>query len=244
MPGKIKKLFMKEQFNPSLLGIFINPFYFARKGLFKGIIDFLPELKGNLLDVGCGSKPYEAYCSVNTYVGLEIDTPENRKNKKADYYYDGKTFPFKNTSFDSLMCNQVFEHIFNPSEFLMEINRVLKSGGTILMTVPFIWDEHEQPYDFARYSSFGIMSLLERNGFQIIRSKKSMNDIRVIFQLLNAYLYKKASSNYVYLSIANLFLMSPINLIGEVLSKILPENDDLYLDNVILAKKVKNVNAC
>lgn len=241
MLDRLKQFIKKEQFKPSLLGIFINPFYFARKGLFKGIIDFIPSLKGNLLDVGCGSKPYEPYCDVDSYTGLELDTPENRKNKKADYFYDGKIFPFEYSSFDSLICNQVVEHVFNPGEFLKEINRVLKLEGMFLLTVPFIWDEHEQPFDYARYSSFGIRFLLERHGFQVIRTRKSMNDIRALFQLLNTYFYKKTSSNYIFLSLAILFIMSPINIIGELLSKFLPENDDLYLDNIVLAKKVNNI---
>jgi SAM-dependent methyltransferase len=66
----------------------------------------------------------------------------------------------------------VLEHVFNPDDFLNEVNRVLKPSGKLLLTVPFVWDEHEQPYDYARYSSFGLRSLLEKHGFSIVKHEK------------------------------------------------------------------------
>jgi hypothetical protein len=68
-----------------------------------------------------------------------------------------------------------------------------------------------------------------------------MNDVRIIFQLINAYLYKKTitSNQYVNLMVT-ILLMSPFNILGELLSKILPKNDDLYLDSIVLAQKEKS----
>jgi SAM-dependent methyltransferase len=236
----IISLVERQQFYPTWLGIFVNPFYFARKGLLENIQDLAPNIKGKTLDIGCGSKPYEKIFQASEYIGLEIDSPENRKGKKADYFYQGDIFPFPDDSFDSIVTNEVFEHIFNPENFLSEIHRVLKQDGILLMTVPFVWDEHEQPYDYARYSSFGIKFLLEKHGFKIIEHRKSMNDIRTIFQLTNAYLYKVTSpKTWSSNLLVSLFLMSPFNILGEIFSKILPRNDDLYLDNIILAIKIK-----
>jgi SAM-dependent methyltransferase len=242
MINKLKSTYGSEMFNPKIIGLFINPFYFARKGLYKHISELITNLNGKILDIGCGQKPYQGICKCNEYIGLEIDTPENRARKKADFFYDGVTMPFENKSFDSLISNQVFEHIFNPYQFLKETNRVTKMGGLFLMTVPFVWDEHEQPYDYARYSSFGLKHILNENGFEIIEHRKSNNGVEVIFQLMNDYIYKVTltKSSYVNLLIT-LFLISPINIIGFILSKILPKNDDLYLDNIVLAKKVKDV---
>lgn len=242
MLNKLKELYLKEQFYPSLLGLFINPFYFARKGLYQNMIKLAKNIKGKTLDVGCGQKPYEKFCNSSEYVGLEIDTAKNRKFKKADYFYDGTIFPFKECEFDSIIINEVFEHVFNPSEFLNETNKVLKREGILLMSVPFVWDEHEQPFDYARYSSFGLKFILEKSGFKIVESHKSMNDIRVIFQLLNDYIYKKTITKNPYINLLlTIILMAPFNILGEILSKILPKNNDLYLDNIVLAKKEKNV---
>ena len=59
--------------------------------------------------------------------------------------------------------------------------------------------------------------------------------------LINSYLYKKTltSNQYVNL-IVTVLLMSPFNILGELLSKILPKNDDLYLDSIVLAQKEKS----
>jgi SAM-dependent methyltransferase len=229
----------KQQYFPNWFGMFVNPYYFSRKGLYANIADLAGNIDGKILDVGCGQKPYAALFKSSEYIGLEIDTPENRRTKKADCFYDGSRFPFSDQEFDSVVVNEVFEHVFNPVEFLMEIKRVLKPGGMLLMTVPFCWDEHEQPHDYARYSSFGLMATVEKQGFTVIEHRKSMNDIRAIFQLLNGYIYKKtfASVTNSYLGLlANLVLIAPFTVLGELLAKILPRNDDLYLDNIILAK--------
>jgi hypothetical protein len=114
----------------------------------------------------------------------------------------------------------------------------LKDQGALLLTVPFIWDEHEQPFDYARYSSFGLKSLLNRNGFDIIEQRKTLTDVRVIFQLINAYIYKITATKNSFINIGiSIFLMSPINIIAVLISRVLPSNQDLYLDNVVLARK-------
>ncbi len=242
MIKKLKSIYKKEQFNPKIIGLFTNPFYFARRGLNKNVSLLIGNLSGSLLDVGCGSKPYESICNVDSYVGMEIDTPENRMNDKVDVFYNGITMPFDEKSFDSILTNQVLEHVFNPNVFLKEINRITKINGQILLTVPFVWDEHEQPIDYARYSSFGLKHLLSEKGFEIVESKKSNNGLSVIFQLMNAYLYKITLTKSVFINLmTTLLLMAPINILGLIFSTIMPKNNDLYLDNVILAKKIKDV---
>lgn len=243
---KYKNFYFAQQFNPSYFwGMLLNPFYFARKGLFQTTSILAPFLKGDVLDVGCGSKPYQKlFVNAKSYVGLEYDTPANRRSKNAEYFYDGARFPFLDSNFDSLVCNQVFEHVFNPNEFMGEIYRIMKPGGILLLTVPFVWDEHEQPYDFARYSSFGIRSILEKQGFTIIEHRKSVDDVRVIFQLFNAYIYKKTITKSGLLNmLLTMGLMAPFNILGELLSFITPRNTDLYLDNIVLAKKADITHA-
>ncbi len=238
MINALKRFVENQNFNPGLSGIFFNPFFIARRGLAKNIKQLSSEISGRILDVGCGTKPYESFFNYTEYIGLEFDTGIDSEKKSADYYYDGKTFPFQSESFDSVVCNQVMEHIFEPEDFLKEILRVLKPKGRLILTVPFVWDEHELPYDFARYSSFGLKHLLEKNGFEIITHKKSVNDISVIFQLLSDYFYKISFKNKFLKWVVMFLLIFPSNLIGIILGKLLPDNNDLYLDNIILAEKI------
>jgi SAM-dependent methyltransferase len=242
MLKKIAKIVKKEQFQPGILALFTNPFYFSRRGLYHAILEYGPLITGKTLDVGCGQRPYEHLVASKKYIGLELDTPAARTMKKADIYYTGKRFPFRKESFDSVMLNQVFEHVFNPEEFLQEVNRVMKRGGRLLLTVPFVWDEHEQPHDYARYSSFGIAWILKENGFAIIEQRKSVNDIGILFQLINGFIYKKVQTHNLILNhIFFFFLIAPFNILGSLMAKLTPKSDDLYLDNIVLAEKVKNV---
>ncbi len=228
----------RQQFFPGVGGLLVNPFYFARRGLLDGLARFFPELRGEVLDVGCGSRPYEKLIPAARYVGMEVDTPRTRASFAADIYYDGRTFPLADESFDGVLCSQVLEHVFTPAEFLAEIHRVLRPGGCLLLAVPFVWDEHEQPHDFARYSSFGLRSILENAGFEVEAQHKSAADARVLFQLLNAYLYKVTLTRRPRVNLLlTLALMAPVNLAGVVLGRVLPANPDLFLDNIVLARK-------
>jgi SAM-dependent methyltransferase len=225
----------KEDFNPGILGIIVNPFYFARRGLHRHISVLAGAFAGKILDVGCGSMPYRNYFQCTQYVGMEVKA----HNTTADCYYDGQLFPFRDEEFDGVFSSEVLEHVFTPQQFLQEIHRVLKTGGLLLLSVPFVWDEHEKPFDYARYSSFGLRHLLETGGFEILKSHKTMADIRAICQIINAYIYKKTANRSRRLrTLYMLALTAPCNLIGAVLARILPTgNSDFYLDNVVLARK-------
>ena len=238
MIAALKSRFHREQFHPTWLGLFINPFYFARKNLHAHVSELAAKLGGKVLDVGCGTKPYLRYTKASEYIGLEIDSLDKRQHSKADFFYDGHDFPFQNTEFDAVITNQVLEHVFHPDYFLAEINRVLKPNSLLLLTVPFMWDEHEQPYDFGRYSSFGLMYLLKTHGFTPIEYRKSPPDFQAVAQLVTAYVYKITPTSSRWADILRtFFLIAPINVFGALFAKILPANQDLFLDNIVLAQK-------
>jgi SAM-dependent methyltransferase len=238
MLNRIRDVVRQQAYRPDWLGIGLNPFYLARRGLYRVMSDLACRMHGALLDVGCGSKPYQALFSVSSYVGLDIDSEQARHKGVADAFYDGHRFPFEACHFDSVLCNQVLEHVFNPDEFLSEIHRVLVPGGMLLLTVPFVWDEHEQPFDYARYSSFGLAALLERHGFRIKEHRKIGADASIFFQLFNAYLYKITLKSPRWFSRVVMLTAAPIvTLLGLFWGKLLPDNPDLYLDQVVLAEK-------
>ncbi len=227
-----------EQFDPGWLGLLVNPFFFARRGLARTLREFFPELTGAVLDVGCGRKPYRALVPAATYTGLDMDTPQMRALGAADLFYDGGKFPCADADFDGVLCSQVLEHVFTPADFLGEIHRVLRPGGRLVLAVPFVWDEHEQPQDFARYSSFGVRALLERAGFEVVAQRKSMADARALVQLASGWIYKTTRTRSRPLNLcAQLALIAPVNVMGAVISAVLPGNPDFYLDNVVLARK-------
>ncbi len=231
--------FMQRQaFFPTPVGIFLNPFYFARRGLAAAVRRHAPQLRGRLLDVGCGTKPYQALFTVDAYVGLDIDSETVRGLGVADHLYDGRNFPFEDAAFDSVLCNQVLEHVFEPDRFLGEIRRILKPGGKLLLTVPFVWDEHEQPFDYARYSTFGLRALLEKNGLRVLQQEKIGADASTLFQVINVYVYKVVARWPSPLRLlATVGVMGSINVIGAVAGRLLPDNPDFFLDQVVLGER-------
>lgn len=241
MLNKLLSFYKHQQFVPSLASVFINPSYFIRKGLYKRILENAGKLKGILLDVGCGSKPYKDFFNEDLYIGVDIkNEAHSHEYESIDVYYNGISLPFKDKQFDSAFSSEVFEHIFELRKVLQEINRVMKKNGLALFTVPFVWDEHEIPFDFGRYTEFGIRYLLEQNGFEILDIKKDTNFVETLFQLWILYLFYKLYSKNKYLNILiNIIFISPFTILGILFSKLLPKNYKLYHNNIILAKKNK-----
>jgi SAM-dependent methyltransferase len=238
MITSLKTWLRRQAFDPGPAGMLVNPFFLARRGLMRAMRKFAGRVSGRLLDVGCGQKPYRDVFDVSSYIGVEIDSPANRKSKRADYFYDGRHLPFADHEFDAVLCNQVLEHVFEPEEFVAELLRVLKPGGILLLTVPFVWDEHEQPFDYARYSSFGLRHLLAKHGFVVDEHHKTLADASVLCQLWNAYIFKITQTRFRILNLLfTALLMAPVSLAGVVLSPLLPRNADLYLDNIVVAHR-------
>lgn len=236
---KLRSYLLREQFNPSFIGLFLNPLYFGRKAIYENIKAFAKNITGTTLDIGCGSKPYKNLFNTENYIGMDIEVSgHNHTDSPIDVFYDGHTIPFENNYFDSIVCFEVLEHVFNPDDFLMEAYRVMKPGGSAVFTVPFIWDEHEQPFDYARYSSFGLKHLFEKCGFNVVNCNKYLYDLRLLSLLMNVYIYKVIRKliphKISYLLI--LPLTSINNLLGHIFY-LLPKNSDLYFGNIFLLKK-------
>ncbi len=224
---------------------FSNPFYFIRRGLYKGLLETAPRLAGNVLDFGCGQKPYRSlFTNADCYTGLDIEqSGHEHTGEDIDVYYDGKVIPFDDGSFDHVFATEVFEHVFNIDEVLPEIRRVTRIGGRLLVTCPFVWPEHERPYDFARYTSFGIRHILEQHGYEIEQEIKTGHFFEVILQqqIFFVFCFLPKNPKALYLVLHQLFIMPQI-LIGGFIARILPgrmKRKDLFHNNIILAKRVR-----
>ncbi|HET6254270.1 MAG TPA: class I SAM-dependent methyltransferase [Puia sp.] len=238
MPDQIATFLRRQSFQPGLPGLFLNPFFFIRRNLFLNIRRTAPLLKGRLLDFGCGRKPYENLFTVSEYVGLDLEqTGHDHRNSKVDVFYDGKHIPFPDGSFDALFCGEVLEHVFDPELVLPEMRRVLKPDATALMTVPFCWNEHEVPFDYARYSTFGIKYLLEQHGFEVLEVRRSGNFVQVNFQLWALYFFELFRGLGTAGKLLSMIFIIPINIGGSLLRMLLPKNDSLYFNSIITAKR-------
>lgn len=239
--NRIFGLLKRQSFLPARWSIFFHPFYFIRRDLYRHIRREAPALKGSLLDFGCGRKPYEQLFRVERYTGVDLEeTGHDHRNSKVDIYYDGKTLPFGDKTFDALFCSEVLEHVFNVDEILPEIHRVLKPGALALITTPFCWNEHEVPYDNVRYSSYGMIYLLEKHGFTVRKLIKSGHFASVQVQLNALYFYEIFKRFGTTGKIIAQIFISPLNIAGSLFLLILPRNKSLYFNNIILCEKMNS----
>lgn len=196
--------------------------------------------EGRLLDLGCGKKPYKnLFPNVSEYIGVDFHNEgHDHSSEDIDVFYDGKTIPFPDDTFDGVLCTEVLEHVEDLEGIMDEIRRVLKPGGKALITVPFVWNEHEMPFDFRRFTLTGITRLFETKGFKIEREHKNGNAIKVLFQLWIMYIYRFIVTKKVIFNILlNIVLIFPFTVIGTFFSFILPRQKDLYFNSIIVLEK-------
>ncbi len=145
-----------------------NALYFQRQLLLEQLYTVEPLVIGKLLDIGCGTQPYRSlFTQVTSYTG--VDLPGSCHTLPPDtVLYDGETIPFPANSFDWVMATEVFEHVRRPELLLASTYNVLLPGGGFFMSIPFLAGVHEAPYDFRRWTNYGLIDELERAGFEKI----------------------------------------------------------------------------
>jgi ubiquinone/menaquinone biosynthesis C-methylase UbiE len=193
-----------------------------------------------VLDFGAGSAPYrELFSNAEAYITVDIEVSGHEgEDKVADHFYNGRVLPFPSESFDAIFSSEVFEHIFNLPEILRDLHRVLKPNGQMLITAPFVWEEHEAPYDFARYTSFGLVHLLTEAGFVVEEQVKTTGYIETIFQMVSVYLLQNSPLHSGILRQLGIFLISaPINALGIILNSLMPRDERLFHNLVITCRR-------
>lgn len=232
----------KISFQPSgILPVFLNPFYFDRFALFKGISENSKYMKGKVLDFGCGTKPYENLFKCKEYVGLDIKNKHHKKHsEKVDVFYDGKTLPFDKESFDSIFSTQSFQYVSDPRGTLRELNRVLKSGGNLLISVPMLSNITERPLDRYRYTGDALKELFEESGFRIVKNSPLESNLgHIFFHLINSQLCRNLSKSNILKKLFIVTLSGVNNIFGLLLGLLFKKNPDCYLENLLIVKKIK-----
>jgi len=161
----------------------------------KMLADLAPQARGQLLDVGCGQKPYEHIFRpyVDAYIGVEFGDTFQRTSSstiggKPDFVYDGKTLPFESKSFDTILSIQVLEHTPAPGPLVVEMSRVMKDDGLMILSAPFSFRLHEEPDDFYRYSPHALRHLCGQADLEVIQMEARGGLFSVIGHKLNSYL--------------------------------------------------------
>ena len=135
----------------------------------ESVAKSLPE-GSSILDAGAGESVYKKLFSHCSYKAIDLAVGESRWNyANLDYVGFLHEMPIEDEIFDAVLCTQVLEHLEWPRESVKEMYRVLKAGGKLFMTVPMAQDEHQIPYDFFRYTSYGLQSICKHAGFREVK---------------------------------------------------------------------------
>lgn len=127
------------------------------------------------LDIGCANSPYSKYFP--NRVGFDIASGPG-----VDIVGDAHSLPFKDGEFEQILCTEVLEHLHTPEEAIAEMMRVLKPGGTILLTTRFIFPIHDAPHDYYRYTKYGLRHLFR--SWDIVELKEEVTTLETIGVLL------------------------------------------------------------
>lgn len=200
--------------------------------------------KGAVLDIGCGNKPYEEMFAGNITSYTGCDVVQSDKNK-VDVICPATELNFPARQFDTVFSTQVIEHVDDPAKMLAEANRVLNMNGHIILSAPFTWELHEEPYDFYRYTKYGLRAMLEKAGFEVIDIKANGGKWAAVVQLQINIIYsgfasKKISSRFVKFLFTKLGFTRLFNSIGLWLDR-RGADDLLTLNYVAVAKKVRGL---
>jgi SAM-dependent methyltransferase len=150
---ELRTIEQRKKFSPALLA------------MSEALTPVLREnLRGRFIDIGCGEVPFKGIILglVDEYRTLDIE----ERTDDLDYIGDVQDMPMiPDRSFDSAGCFGILEHVPDPARAAAEINRILKPGGVLIVTVPFLARIHEIPFDYYRYTGNGIKHLFENEGF-------------------------------------------------------------------------------
>jgi len=150
-----------------------------------------------VLDAGAGEGMYRFLFEKMRYVSIDL-CKISKAYGKISAISDLSRIPFPANFFDMVVCTQVLEHVNDPKAVLFELGRVLKPKGLLWISVPFFYEEHEIPYDFFRYTHFGLRHLLELSNFQIDRMEWLEGYFGTFAYQLNtaARFFKDVKKNY------------------------------------------------
>lgn len=185
---------------PSLSGTGYLSQRAIQRSLTKIVAMVAPKDGERVLDLGCGNRPYQWMMPNVNWVGVNpvIDGAE------PDVIGDALLLPFKSGSLDGVLATQVLEHVRRPWVAIEEIARCLKPGGWCILTVPMSWRLHEEPWDYWRFTRYGVRSMAEDCGLEV---EFIQEDLKTLPSVLNAF-------QHVFVGVAWVPIRVLLNVLG------------------------------
>ncbi|MEZ4739742.1 MAG: class I SAM-dependent methyltransferase [Flavobacteriales bacterium] len=147
------------------------------------------HITGDMLDCGCGPVPYHELYAERTTSNICMDYSGSVHglallDVEVDLNAPGP-LPFSDGQFDSVLMSDMIVHITRPANLMNEINRVLKPGGKVVLTSPFIYWMGEYPHEYYHPSEFALRHLAENAGFEVLVLEAYGGQADVFMDVLN-----------------------------------------------------------
>ena len=171
-----------------------------------------------VLDAGAGRRPYKSIFDGTHYEST--DMPGGFYPEPHDFECTLDCIPKPDGHYDVVLLTQVLEHVPDPKAVLYEIQRVLKPGGKLLLSVPFNAPLHGEPWHFFQFTHYGIAQLAEEVGLKIVEiekvggafwnlGKRFPDAFRKLFKQYDPFRAKKRGMSPLFCVLMNL-LLSPV----------------------------------
>jgi SAM-dependent methyltransferase len=225
---------LKEKSTSKMFWFLSSSYYFC----LKAVRNILKNKNFHrLLDLGAGFLSYSHILRQHSsqYISLDIN-PQNG----LDLVGDGAYLPLKNSSIDCVFCYFVLEHVAEPSLILKEVRRVLTDEGELIVGVPLFFYQHGEPFDYHRWTSFGLKYLLDKDGFEVIEIHPVGSVLTLLTSIISALVIGLSSFpvvKYIGYIINLLFIIFafPFEILFDAINKKL--NGKFSMGFIALAKK-------
>jgi SAM-dependent methyltransferase len=139
--------------------------------------------RGHLLDLGCGTVPLYAVYKPLVASIFCVDWPDSPHSiTHADLACDlSAPTPLEDGCADTVILTDVLEHVAAPARLLGEIHRLLRPGGKLIASVPFLYRLHEEPYDYHRFTRFAIQRMADQVGLKVVLLNAYGGGLDVVF---------------------------------------------------------------
>jgi SAM-dependent methyltransferase len=137
-----------------------------------------------VLDVGAGDAPYRELFAHADYRTSDWTASPHPGARSADVIGSAEALPLADAELDVVLCTQVLEHVPDPAGVLAELHRILRPGGRLYLSAPLVWELHELPHDYYRYTQPALEHLLGAAGFADVEVRPRTDSFTALAQLM------------------------------------------------------------
>lgn len=214
---------------------YISPSIYAQYDL--GIKIMREYARGRMIDLGCGDMPYKPFLVdlVNSYDSLDL------RPVSEDIKYIGdiqNMHMIDSSTYDFAICMEVLEHVPQPQRAINEIYRILRPGGILVLSVPHLSHIHNPPNDYFRFTSFGLLYLLDQAGFKVINIQSKGGIFSFLGHYIAILLLSTSWNLKLVRKLALLIVKHILTPLCYKLDKVIDIRDSLPLGYIVVAQKL------